>query len=112
MTSRLVASSVAFVSFHMRELRPVGSDVCYLVRDDQMVLGVDGDLHVVTHDTGASSTRCHRARIRPMARQSATKPGADLADGWGLSSLIQYSTHRGNSVPCPRSPTHRAGTVT
>src|SRR5690349_18391045 len=49
---------------HMRELRPVGSDVSYLVRDDQMMLGVDDNLRVVTHDTGDSSTRRHRAGIR------------------------------------------------
>jgi len=217
MTSRLVASSVAFVSLPMRELRPVGSDVSYLVRDDQMMLGVDGDLRV---DTGASSTRRHRAGIRigerylliwssqhlrlatfktvhlplqiiellpqtarlgsqrlrwlpsvggvellqvcatlssicTMRRSilarvmflsrlftafnllpsiatlgSSNRPWRDRArqnpaQTWrmarplslrksasGLSSVIQSSTHPGNSVPCSRSRTHRAGIVT
>jgi hypothetical protein len=198
----------------------VDSDVSYLVRDDQMMLGVDDNLRVVTHDTGDSSTRRHRAGIRigerylliwssqhlrlatfktvhllpsnyrappsngsswlatppmaPVGRRcraaagmcdalldlhhaplhlgtgevliplftafnllpsiatlgSSNRPWRDRArqnpaQTWrmarplslrksasGLSSVIQSSTHPGNSVPCSRSRTHRAGIVT
>ena len=33
------------------------------MRDDQMMLGIDGDLNVVAYDTGASTARRHRASI-------------------------------------------------
>ena len=33
------------------------------MRDDQMMLGVDGDLDVLAHDTRASAARRHRAGI-------------------------------------------------
>ena len=36
---------------HGRELRPVGPDVGHLMRDDQMMRGVHGDLDVIAHDT-------------------------------------------------------------
>ncbi len=49
---------------HVRELRPIGPDVAHFMRDDQMMLGVDGDLDIVAHDTGTSAARCHRAGIR------------------------------------------------
>lgn len=35
---------------HGRELRAVGYDV-HLMRDDQMMRGVHGDLDVIAHDT-------------------------------------------------------------
>ena len=55
-------SSVAFVSLAtVRELRSVGPDVGHLMRDDQMMLGVDGDLDVVAHDAGAAAAGRHRA---------------------------------------------------
>ena len=49
---------------YRRELRPVGPDVGYLMRDDQMMCGVDGDLDVIADDTGASTAGRHRAGIR------------------------------------------------
>jgi hypothetical protein len=55
--------SVALVSLATRELRAVGADVGHLVRDDQMMLGVDRDLHVVADNTGAAPARRHRAGI-------------------------------------------------
>src|SRR6516164_5941529 len=35
---------------HACKLRPITPDVGYLMRDDQMVFGVDRDLYVVAHD--------------------------------------------------------------
>jgi len=35
---------------HTGKLRPVGTDVGHLMRDDQMMLGIDGHLHVVADD--------------------------------------------------------------
>ena len=48
---------------HGRKLRPVVTDVGHLMRDDQMMLGVDRDLDVVADDTGALAARRHRAGI-------------------------------------------------
>jgi hypothetical protein len=48
---------------HVRELRPVGPDVGYLMCDDQMMFGVDGDLNVIANDAGASTARRHRAGV-------------------------------------------------
>jgi hypothetical protein len=46
MPSRLATPSVAFVC-----LAPfAGPDVGYFKRDDQMMLGVDGDLDIVAHN--------------------------------------------------------------
>src|ERR1700730_6040615 len=35
---------------HAGELRAVGADVGHVMRDDQMMLGIDSHLHVVAHD--------------------------------------------------------------
>jgi hypothetical protein len=48
---------------HMCKLRAIGPDVGHLMRDDQMVLGVDGDLDIVTDDAGTSAAGRHRAGI-------------------------------------------------
>src|SRR5262249_44626151 len=36
---------------HACKLRPVTSDVCHLMRDDQMMFGIDGDLNIVADNT-------------------------------------------------------------
>jgi hypothetical protein len=41
---------------HVRELRPVGPDVGHLMREDQMMRGVDGDLDIVAHDLSVTRT--------------------------------------------------------
>src|SRR5208282_6484766 len=46
---------------HMGELRPIGSLIGYLMRHDQMMLCLDGNLDVVAHNTRAASAGCHRA---------------------------------------------------
>jgi hypothetical protein len=46
---------------HVGELRPVGADVGHLMRDDQMMLGVYGDLDVVAYDARAPAARRNRA---------------------------------------------------
>ena len=44
-------------------MRPVAADVGDLVRDDQMVLGIDGHLNIVADDTGALAAGRHRTGI-------------------------------------------------
>jgi hypothetical protein len=48
---------------HGRELRQVAPDVGHLMRDDQMMLGIDGNLDVVAHNTRAATAGRHRAGI-------------------------------------------------
>ena len=48
---------------HVRELGAVGADVDHLVRHDQMMLGINRDLHVVADDDGAAPARRHRAAV-------------------------------------------------
>ena len=40
-----------------------GANVCHLVRNDQMMLGIDRRLHVVADDAAAATARRHRAAI-------------------------------------------------
>ena len=46
---------------HGSELGYVRTDIGHVMSNDQMVLGVDGGLHVVAHDAGASAAGRHRA---------------------------------------------------
>ena len=48
---------------HRRQLRSIGADVGDLVRNNQMVRGVDRTLYVVGDHAGAAPARCHRAAI-------------------------------------------------
>ena len=48
---------------HRGQLRPVGADVGDLVRDDQMVLGIDGHLDIVADDAGALAAGRHRPGV-------------------------------------------------
>src|SRR3979409_2746722 len=57
----------------VRKLRSVGPDIGHLMCDDQMMLGVDGDMHVVADDTGASAARGHRAGIGSVDDICATR---------------------------------------
>ena len=41
----------------------VDADVGHLVRDDEMMLGIDGALHVVPDGIGAVALRGHRSRV-------------------------------------------------
>ena len=50
-----------------------------LVRHDQMVLGVDGGLHVVAHDPRAAAAGGHRARIGIAQRYLTIRRGRELA---------------------------------
>ena len=47
----------------IRELRAIRAHIRYLVRDDQMVLGVDRRLHIVADDAGAAPAGRHRAAV-------------------------------------------------
>src|SRR5262245_2019789 len=48
---------------HIGHFSPVRAAVRDLMRDDQMVLGIDGYLHVVTDHSGPAPTRRHRAAV-------------------------------------------------
>src|SRR5580692_7934648 len=48
---------------HMGELRSVGSVVGYLMHDDQMMVGLDGNLDVVADDAGTAAAGRHRTGI-------------------------------------------------
>jgi hypothetical protein len=60
---RVLATGVAGLLRHFRELGAVISDIGYLMRDDQVVLSIDYSLHVVADDTSALTAGRHRARI-------------------------------------------------
>jgi hypothetical protein len=45
------------------ELCPVRAGVRHLVGHNQVVLGINGDLNVVTDDAGTAATGCHRAAV-------------------------------------------------
>lgn len=47
----------------IRKLCPIRAGIRHLVRDDQMMLALDRNLHIVADDTGAAATRCHRATV-------------------------------------------------
>src|SRR6476646_5929968 len=48
---------------HMGELRSVSPVVGYLMHNDQMMVGLDGNLNVVADDTGTAAAGGHRAGI-------------------------------------------------
>ena len=48
----------------VRKLRPIRAHIRHLVRDDEMALGIDRDLHIVAHDPGTAPACCHRAAVR------------------------------------------------
>ena len=48
---------------HRRQVTLVDADVAHLVRDDDVVLRVDGALHIVADDVGAVALRGHRSCI-------------------------------------------------
>ena len=62
----------------MCKLRPVGADVGHLMRDDQVMLGVDGDLHIVADDAGAAAAGRHRAGIGIGQRDLLVRRGQHL----------------------------------
>jgi hypothetical protein len=60
-------------------LRPIVADIGHLMRDDQMVLGIDGDLHIVADNASALAAGRHRAGVGIGQR--------DLFVGRGLNLL-------------------------
>jgi hypothetical protein len=44
-------------------LRPIAADIGHVMGDDQMVLGIDGDLHIVADNASALTAGRHRAGI-------------------------------------------------
>jgi len=47
----------------VRKMCRVIANVRHLMRNDQLMLGVDGGLHIVPDDTGPAATRRHRSAI-------------------------------------------------
>src|ERR1700704_2191806 len=68
---------------HVRKLRSVGPDIGHFMCDDQMMLGVDGDLDVVAHDTRVG----YPAYI--FVKLERLPPGAlEIAQvAWGVSPV-------------------------
>src|ERR1700676_38099 len=48
---------------HIGKLCPISAGVRYLMRHNQMMLGIDGDLHVVADDAGTAPAGCHRTAV-------------------------------------------------
>ena len=57
----------------------VDADVGHLVRDDQMMLGVDGALHVVADGVGAVALRGHSSRVGISQRDLRLTQGDHLS---------------------------------
>jgi hypothetical protein len=70
-------------------LRPIAADIGHVMRDDQMVLGIDGDLHIVTDNVSALTAGRHRAGIGIGQ--------GDLFVGRGLNLLANL--HEGLHLP-------------
>ena len=62
----------------MGELRSVGSVVGYLMHDDQMMVGLDGNLDVVANDAGTAAAGRHRTRIGIGQRDLLVRGGEHL----------------------------------
>ena len=60
------------------QLRPIAADVGDLVRDDQMVLGIDGHLDIVADDTGALAAGRHRPGLGIGQGDLFVRCGLDL----------------------------------
>ena len=65
--------SRAFRLMAVKRLRPIAADIGHVMGDDQMVLGIDGDLHIVADNASALAAGRHRAGIgigqeRPACR--------------------------------------------
>src|ERR1700729_4282276 len=59
----LASACRAGLPAHGGQLRPIAADIGHVMGDDQMVLGIDGDLHIVADNTSALTAGRHRAGI-------------------------------------------------
>ena len=48
---------------HVGELCPIRAAIRHFVRDDEVVLGIDGNLHIVADDAGTTPARRHRTAV-------------------------------------------------
>src|SRR5580704_16846231 len=62
----------------MGELRSVGSVVGYLMHNDQMMVGLDGNLDVVADDAGTAAAGRHRTGIGIGQRYLLVRGGKHL----------------------------------
>ena len=62
----------------LRKLRAVRANRRDLVRHDQMVLGIDGSLHIVADDAGTTTAGRHRAGIGISERDLLIGRGEEL----------------------------------
>ena len=51
---------------HIGQLSPILSRWASLMRDDQVMNGIDRDLHIVADDAGAASAGCHRTAVKSV----------------------------------------------
>ena len=63
---------------YVGKLRPIRAAIRHFVCDDEMVLGVDGDLHVVADDAGAAPARGHRTAVGIGERDLLVRRGQHL----------------------------------
>ena len=59
----LASACRAGLPAHGGQLRPIAADIGHVMGDDQMVLGIDGDLHIVADNASALAAGRHRAGI-------------------------------------------------
>jgi hypothetical protein len=55
----LSAKNVLSLRCHVGELRPIRTDIRHLVGDDEMMLRIHGDLHVIADNTRAAPACRH-----------------------------------------------------
>ena len=73
----LASACLAGLPAHGGQLRPIAADTGHVMGDDQMVLGIDGDLRIVADNASALTAGRHRTGIE-------IGPG-DLFVGRGLN---------------------------
>ena len=83
-----------FVRHHRKGIAVIAV-VRHLVRNDQVVLGFDGTLHVVTDHTGLLACRCHGTAVRISQRHlrftgvlHALLDGAECAGFFAIVSKL------------------------
>ena len=77
----LASACLAGLPAHGGQLRPIAADIGHVMGDDQMVLGIDGDLRIVADNASALTAGRHRTGIEIGQ--------GDLFVGRGLNLVCQ-----------------------
>src|SRR5262249_7767445 len=107
---RVLATGVAGLLRHFRELGAVISDIGHLMRDDQVVLRIDCSLHVVAYNTSALAAGRHRARIwvgqrdLPVRLQRGPPPPSPGIAAFAPAARHSFPSGALTSPAPPRSP--------